>query len=45
VLQDTFDLTINFDFFDLITLEPPMVWAWNLVCGRFTKFENDRKKL
>jgi len=32
-------------FFDLITLESLMVSAWNLVCGRFIKFERGRKIL
>jgi len=38
LLQENFDLTINFDFFDLITLEWLMVSTWNLVCGRFVNF-------
>jgi len=29
-----FDLMINFNIFDLITLESHMVSEWNLVCGR-----------
>jgi len=52
VLQDNFDLMkkfdlmINFDFFfDLITWDSLMVWAWNLICGRFMKFQNGRKIL
>ena len=40
-----FDLTINFVFFDLITLESVMVSAWNLSCGRFINFVKDRKIL
>jgi len=41
--QENFDLMINFDFFDLITWDSLMVWAWNLVCGRFMNFQNGRK--
>jgi len=33
----------NFDFFDLITWDFLMVWAWNLVCGRFTSLRKSRK--
>jgi len=40
-----FDLMINFDFFDLITWDSLMVWAWNLVCGRFINFRKGRKFL
>ena len=32
-------------FFDLITWDTLMVWAWNLVCGRFINFRNRRKIL
>ena len=51
VLQENFDLTknfdlmINFDFFDLITWDFLMVWAWNLVCWRFVNFHNRKKIL
>jgi len=43
LLQENFDLTINFDFFDLITLEWLMVSTWNLVCGRFVNFWKGKK--
>jgi len=43
LLQENFDLTINFDFFDLITLECLMVSTWNLVCGRFVNFWKGKK--
>jgi len=32
-------------FFDLITWDSLVVWAWNLVCGRFMNFQNGRKIL
>jgi len=36
----------NFDlFFDLTTWDSLMVWAWNLVCGRFINFRKGRKIL
>jgi len=36
---------MNYYFFDLITWESLVVWAWNLVCGRFRNFEKSRKFL
>jgi len=40
-----FDIMINCDFFDLIVWESLMVWAWNLICGRFINFQKGRKIL
>jgi len=44
-LTINFDVMINFHFFDLITWDSLMVWAWNLVCGRFMNFQNGREFL
>ena len=45
MLQGKYDSTINFVFFYLITWDSFMVWAWNLVCGRFLSFRKGRKIL
>ena len=34
---------IDWLFFDPITWDSLMVWAWNMVCGRFVNFRNGRK--